>query len=81
MPLHLRRRPTQRSSATPLRPEGGDGTPLSSVLLLLNDVPASPRRRAWNPGRRVRNKHHRIYGNEHLDQCVNSMDSKEGRRA
>ena len=26
MPSHLRRRPTQRSSATPVCPTGGDGT-------------------------------------------------------
>ena len=34
----------------PLRPQGCDGTPLSWVLLLLADVPASTRRRACNPG-------------------------------
>ena len=26
MPCHLRRRPTQRSSTTPIYPPGGDGT-------------------------------------------------------
>ena len=38
MQRHRRRRATKRSPARPLRPEGGDGTPLSSVLLLLADV-------------------------------------------
>ncbi len=34
----------------PLRPEGCDGTPLSSVLLFLPDVPASTRRRLQSRG-------------------------------
>ena len=50
MQRHRRRGATKRSPATPFRPGGCDGTPLSSVWLLFPDVPASPRRRAWNPG-------------------------------
>lgn len=36
---HRRRRATKRSATTVLRPKGCDGTPLSSVLLLLPNVP------------------------------------------
>ncbi len=35
---HLRRRATQRSSATPIRPKGGGGTASISLSLLLHDV-------------------------------------------
>ena len=39
MQRHRRRGATKRSPATPLRPEGCDGTPLSSVWLLLRRCP------------------------------------------
>ena len=35
---HRRRRATQRSSATPISPEGGGGTASISLSLLLHDV-------------------------------------------
>ncbi len=50
---HRRRRETKRSPATPIRPKGWGRDGPISLLLLLADVPASPRRRAsiWAPSR------------------------------
>ena len=61
MPLHLRRRPTQRSSASPVCPTGGGGTGRFLCLSSSTMARHSVRRRFANSTRRARHKRCSIY--------------------
>ncbi len=76
---HPRRRPTLRSSTTPICPTGGDAT--ISLSLLLQDTKHRVRRRFANSTRRARHKRCRIYVPVYLARISHTRSSREAESA